>query len=133
MNRKIRGGKKVNNPRIGYPTSRRMKHQPNPNEVHTDSEAGSAFEACRKLLLAVDQHLAVKAAGFAGVNSKGTIVDRRDHPDAIAMQKNDYLAIPEPVRCYRPACRSYRLAWGGKSAGEVECLECGKLQPTNPQ
>jgi hypothetical protein len=129
MNRHIRGGKKVNNARIGSLTPRRMKHQPK-DDIITDSEAGSAFEARRKLLLAVEEHLAVKAAGFAGVLPGGTLVDRRNHPDAIPVQKNAMLDVPEPVRCYK--CRSYRLQWLDKPAGEVECLECSEIQPTTP-
>lgn len=38
------------------------------------------------------------ASGFAGVNKKGTIVDRRIDPSAVPMQKNDHLRIPEPKK-----------------------------------
>ncbi len=100
------------------------------DDIVTDNEASTAFDARRRLLLAVEEHLAIKALGFAGVLATGTMVDRREHPDAIPLQRNATLDIPEPIRCYRAACRSYRLAWLDKAAGEIECLECGKLQRT---
>lgn len=34
--------------------------------------------------------------GYAGVLEMVKIVDRRQYPDAIPMQKNDHLGIPEP-------------------------------------
>lgn len=109
-----------------------LPHQPNQTPVPT-SEAAAEFERNRELLIAFDKHLAVKAAGYAGVLGTGRLVDRREHPDAIPMKRNAMLDIPDPVRCYRVACRSYRLAWLDKAAGDVECLECGKLQPTAPR
>ena len=51
----------------------------------------------QKAFLALFAHLQkVKAEGFAGVLPTGEIVDRREHPKAIPMQKNSLLNIPEP-------------------------------------
>jgi hypothetical protein len=36
------------------------------------------------------------AAGYAGVLRDGTVVDRRIHPEAMPMQANSLLGIPEP-------------------------------------
>lgn len=36
------------------------------------------------------------ASGYAGVDKTGMIVDRREHPDALPMQKNTLLNIPAP-------------------------------------
>jgi hypothetical protein len=38
----------------------------------------------------------LNASGFAGVNSNGTIVDRREFPDAVEVQANTAFGIVEP-------------------------------------
>lgn len=35
-------------------------------------------------------------SGYAGVNEFGIIVDRRDHPDAVPIQKNSLFGVVEP-------------------------------------
>lgn len=41
-------------------------------------------------------HLRAKAAGYAGMLPGGELVDRREHPEAIPIPKNDLLGVPEP-------------------------------------
>jgi hypothetical protein len=43
-----------------------------------------------------EKHERVKKEGFAGVLGNGQMVDRREFPDAIPLQKNSLLGIPEP-------------------------------------
>lgn len=38
----------------------------------------------------------INDSGYAGILSNGNIVDRRKHPEAIPVQKNRLLGIPEP-------------------------------------
>lgn len=38
----------------------------------------------------------IKKEGYAGVDYCGSIVDRREFPNAVPMQKNSLLGIPEP-------------------------------------
>lgn len=38
----------------------------------------------------------VNKKGYAGILPNGNLVDRREHPEAIPVPKNDYLGIPEP-------------------------------------
>lgn len=42
------------------------------------------------------EHMEVKEAGYAGMLPNGNLVDRRKHPEAIPLQKNTLLGIPEP-------------------------------------
>ena len=35
-------------------------------------------------------------SGYAGVNQNGTIVDRREFPDAIPVRENKLFGVPEP-------------------------------------
>ena len=46
-----------------------------------------------KYLLRIQQ---IVADGYGGVLPNGNVVDRRDHPSAIPILKNDYLCVPEP-------------------------------------
>lgn len=36
--------------------------------------------------------------GYGGMNKNGNIVDRRIHPNAVPMEKNDLLNIPAPKK-----------------------------------
>ena len=38
----------------------------------------------------------INESGYAGCNKQGHIVDRRFYPDAVPVQKNSMLGIPEP-------------------------------------
>lgn len=38
----------------------------------------------------------INQSGYAGVLPNGNIVDRREHPEAIPIQKNSLFNIPEP-------------------------------------
>ena len=60
------------------------------------SEDMTEEEKNEKLMEFFEKHKKVKAEGFAGVLSNGRIVDRREYPEAIPMQKNSLLNIPEP-------------------------------------
>lgn len=42
--------------------------------------------------------MALIKSGFAGVLPTGGIVDRRKHPEAIPIQKNTLLGVPEPKK-----------------------------------
>ena len=46
----------------------------------------------------IRQLLHLSKTGYAGVMPDGSIVDRRKHPNAIAMDKNTMLGVPEPKR-----------------------------------
>lgn len=38
----------------------------------------------------------INDSGYAGVMPNGNIVDRRKHPEAVAVQENSWLGIPKP-------------------------------------
>ena len=40
----------------------------------------------------------INLSGYAGINPNGNIVDRRKFPNAVPVQKNDMLNIPEPKK-----------------------------------
>lgn len=50
----------------------------------------------RKHLEALMQAKALIESGYAGVNSKGKIVDRRVHPEAIPIPENKLFGTPKP-------------------------------------
>lgn len=50
----------------------------------------------RGLLAHVEKVKKFTAAGYAGIDQHGTIVDRREHPEAIPIQKNTMMDVPEP-------------------------------------
>ena len=60
----------------------------------------------------------LNASGYAGITSKGTIVDRREFNDAIPIQKNSMLGVVEP----KPL---------SEEEEEVECNMCGSLMDYN--
>jgi hypothetical protein len=47
-------------------------------------------------LKALRKIIELNKTGYAGVLPNGNIVDRRDHPKAIPVQKNDLFGVPEP-------------------------------------
>jgi len=49
-----------------------------------------------KLLAHFEDVKKFTAEGYAGCLSNGNIVDRRKHPEAIPVQKNSLLNVPEP-------------------------------------
>jgi hypothetical protein len=69
-----------------------------------------------------------KLEGWAGVLPNGNIVDRREHPTAIPMQKNTLLGIPEPRQLPEEKGKTLHYlrhdepSWWG---GEPKCDECG--------
>ncbi len=77
----------------------------------------------------------IKLEGWAGVLPNGNIVDRREHPTAIPMQKNTLLGIPEP----RPlptgggkvlhVLRHDEPSWWG---GEPPCVTCTQCRHCGP-
>lgn len=50
-------------------------------------------EAGREDLIKIHE---INQSGYAGVLPNGNIVDRREHPEAIPVQKNSLFNIPEP-------------------------------------
>jgi hypothetical protein len=44
------------------------------------------------------QTLSIIKSGYAGVMPNGNIVDRREHPEAVAVPENTLLGVPEPAR-----------------------------------
>lgn len=50
-------------------------------------------EAGRQDLIDVHE---INQSGYAGVNSKGQIVDRRKDPSAISVKENSMMGIPKP-------------------------------------
>ena len=48
----------------------------------------------KELLKTVD----IMKSGYAGVMSNGNIVDRREHPEAVAIQENPLFNTPKPKR-----------------------------------
>ena len=47
-------------------------------------------------LLALQQVLKITKAGYAGVMPSGTIVDRREFPNATPIPENSFMGIPKP-------------------------------------
>ena len=43
-----------------------------------------------------DKTKAIIESGYAGVDKTGKIVDRREYPDAVPIQRNTLLDVPEP-------------------------------------
>jgi hypothetical protein len=62
-------------------------------------------------------HALVKE-GYAGTLPGGRIVDRREHPEALPMQKNALLGVPEPKHVH---------AFAGREGG-YKCV-CGVIRP----
>ena len=42
--------------------------------------------------------LEINKSGYAGILPNGNIVDRREHPTAIPVQKNSLFNVPEPKK-----------------------------------
>lgn len=40
----------------------------------------------------------INQSGYAGVNRQGQIVDRREFPDAVPVQKNSMMNLPAPKK-----------------------------------
>lgn len=56
-------------------------------------------ETCEQVTARVKvlmEGIELSKSGYAGILSTGQIVDRREHPEAIAMQENSMLGIPKP-------------------------------------
>lgn len=47
-------------------------------------------------LLVLNQVLKITKAGYAGVMPSGTIVDRREFPNATPIPENSFMGIPKP-------------------------------------
>lgn len=65
---------------------------PTPQTDGLSEEAGSAKLAA---LLKIRE---IVSAGYGGCMPNGNIVDRREHPEAIPIQKNTMLDVPEPKK-----------------------------------
>ena len=42
--------------------------------------------------------LEISKSGYAGVLPNGNIVDRREHPEAMPIEKNNMFEIPKPIK-----------------------------------
>jgi len=61
---------------------------------HIEEEScDSAKERLDRLLKLLD----VMRSGYGGVMPNGNIVDRREHPEATPIQKNDLFGTPKPL------------------------------------
>lgn len=94
-------------------------------------ENGSPEKQYRDALKAVLAHLdrerltKAVAEGFGGVmKGTGALVDRREHPDAIPLQKNTLLGCPEPKAIELCQC-AVRLNNGDR------CERCGNPYNAN--
>lgn len=63
--------------------------------VMTEEMKQKLIDAGRKDLVEIHE---INQSGYAGINPKGNIVDRRKFPKAIPVQKNEMLNIPEPKK-----------------------------------
>lgn len=83
------------------------KDQPECQPLPAFRHNGGMDEATKKKLIDAGRKDLVDAcelteSGYAGVNSKGTIVDRRKFPDAIPVQANPMFSAPEPKSLNTP-------------------------------
>ena len=53
------------------------------------------IDAGRKDLVEIHE---INLSGYAGINPNGNIVDRREFPNAVPVQKNKMFNIPEPKK-----------------------------------
>lgn len=49
-------------------------------------------------LAALRKSLELTQSGYAGIDRNGNKVDRREHPEAVPLQKSTPLGIPEPKK-----------------------------------
>ena len=61
--------------------------------IMTEEMKQKLIDAGRKDLVEIYE---INQSGYAGINPNGNIVDRRKFPNAIPVQKNEMLNIPEP-------------------------------------
>ena len=63
----------------------------------------------------------VITSGYAGVLPNGNIVDRREFPDALSVQKNEMFNVPKPKKIEKEICFSCRQENHGDCIGFVGC------------
>jgi hypothetical protein len=78
-------------------------------------------EARHQALLKAAQ---ITQSGYGGVLGNGQIVDRREHPDAVAMQENSMMEIPAPRRVELRDCPN---CYGGHQRPCQWCGDTGKV------
>lgn len=61
----------------------------------TEEMKQKLIDAGRKDLVEVHE---INQSGYAGISPNGNIVDRREFPNAVPVQKNKMLNIPEPKK-----------------------------------
>jgi hypothetical protein len=61
-----------------------------------DYRSGERREMMALKLKETEKIQAIIASGYAGILPNGNIVDRREYPDAVTVQKNTLLDVPEP-------------------------------------
>lgn len=66
-------------------------------------------EAGREDLINIHE---INQSGYAGINSKGMIVDRREFPEAVPVPENRMLNIPAPKEWLHSAITSEKIVRG---------------------
>ncbi|HJV19303.1 MAG TPA: hypothetical protein VJ499_04915 [Flavisolibacter sp.] len=61
----------------------------------TEEQKNKLIAAGRKDLIEIHE---INQSGYAGCLPNGNIVDRRKYPNAVPIQKNSLLGIPEPKK-----------------------------------
>ena len=87
------GGKAWNGDTL--PTWAEMSADSKKEKLVTAWKAAGRAVAHYTSLMAINE---IVKSGNAGVMPNGNIVDRRIHPEAVAIPRNEYLGVPEPKR-----------------------------------
>lgn len=83
-----------------------VREEPAPQNIEIPTPTGLTFEMVQEASELIKEEQERRAAllklkdamlaGFGGITKTGTIVDRREHPDAAAIPANEMLRIPAP-------------------------------------
>jgi hypothetical protein len=87
------GGKAWNGDKL--PTWAEMSADSKKEKLVTAWKAAGCAVAHYTSLMAINE---IVKSGNAGVMPNGNIVDRRIHPEAVAIPRNEMLGVPEPKR-----------------------------------
>ena len=69
-------------------------------------ELNELFESINQKVMKEDEEklnlflktLEISKSGYAGMLPNGNIVDRREHPEAMPIEKNNMFEIPKPIK-----------------------------------
>lgn len=64
----------------------------------TEEEKQARIELLRK-------GIEISKSGYGGVDRNGNVVDRREHPSAVPIQKNSIFGTPEPLAVICQRCK----------------------------